>query len=375
MKGSKLEAVPAGWCPFSYKVRITRAHFRGSIGVVEDAKRILVAGDPGLSARLFEWSEQEHPPAEYDRVVAWLAGRQHGVVARWQMLGLGMSEQMVKTRVGHGGLHRLHLGVYAYGHRAITVESRWMAAVLAFGPKAVLSHRSAGQLWGLVPRSSIAPEVTRPGRARRPHLVAHQGVLLRDEMVRVQGIPVTSVPRTMFDLAATRSEREVERAWNEMEVRGFRDRLSVPHLLERYPGRKGSLVLARLAERRETPVGITRNDLEEAFLGLIDRFGLPRPRINAYLAVRDRFYEIDCLWEDRRVAIELDGGGAHRTTKAFHDDRERDRILTAEGFTTARITWDHIHDTPDQVASDLHRILTPYPSPNGSGALRPLPAR
>ncbi len=161
--------------------------------------------------------------------------------------------------------------------------------------------------------------------------------------MRVRGIPVTSVPRTMFDLAATRSEREVERAWNEMEVRGFRDRLSVPHLLERYPGRKGSLVLARLAERKELPVGITRNDLEEAFLALIDRFGLPRPRMNAHLAVRDRFYEIDCLWEDRRVAIELDGGAAHKTTKAFHDDRERDRILTAEGFTTARVTWDHIH--------------------------------
>jgi very-short-patch-repair endonuclease len=75
------------------------------------------------------------------------------------------------------------------------------------------------------------------------------------------------------------------------------------------------------------------------------------------------------------VAIELDGGGAHRTTKAFHDDRERDRILTAEGFTTARITWDHIHDTPQEVAADLRRILTPYPSPNGSGALRPLPSR
>jgi hypothetical protein len=356
-------------------VRTTRAHFPGSIGVMEDVRRILVAGDPELSARLLEWSGREHWPAEYDRVVAWVAGRQHGVVARWQMVELGMTEQMVKTRLRRGSLHRLHQGVFASGHRAITVESRWMAAVLAFGPDAVLSHRSAGQLWGLVPRSSIAPEVTRPGRASRPRLVAHQGVLLGDEVVRVRGIPVTSVPRTMFDLAATRSEREVERAWNEMEVRGFRDRLSVPQLLERHPGRKGSLVLVRLAERKELPVGITRNDLEEAFLALIDRFGLPRPRMNAHLAVRDRFYEIDCLWEDRRVAIELDGGAAHKTTKAFHDDRERDRILTAERFTTARITWDHIHDTPQEVASDLRRILTPYPSPNGSRALRPLPSR
>src|ERR1700748_1157530 len=108
-----------------------------------------------------------------------------------------------------------------------------------------------------------------------------------------------------------------------MEVRVLRGRLSVPHLLERYPRRKGSLVLARLVERKERHVGITRNDLEEAFLGLVDRFGLPRPRMNAYLAVRDRFYEIDCLWEDRRVAIELDGGGGHRTTQGFPHQRER----------------------------------------------------
>jgi Protein of unknown function (DUF559) len=315
---------------------------------MEDAKRIRALQAPQIAGQI-------------DRAMARLATRQHGMVARWQLLRLGMTPHMVKGRIRHGALHVLHRGVYAVGHRDMTQERRWMAAVLAFGPDAVLSHRSAGQLWGLVPRSSIAPEVTRPGRVSRPHLVAHQGALLGDEVVRVRGIPVTSVPRTMFDLAATRSEREVERAWNEMEVRGFRDRLSVPHLLERYPGRKGSLVLARLAEREEAPVGITRNDLEEAFLGLVDRYELPRPRMNAYLAVRDRFYEIDCLWEDRRVAIELDGGGAHRTKKAFHDDRERDRILTAERFTTARITWDHIHETPDQVASDLQRILALVP--------------
>jgi Protein of unknown function (DUF559) len=329
---------------------------------MEDAKRIRALQAPQNAEQI-------------DQAMARLATLQHGVVARWQLLDLGMTAHMVKGRIRHGALHVVHRGIYAVGHRDMTQERRWMAATLAFGPHAALSHRSAGQLWGIVPRSSIAPEVTRPGRVKRPHLVAHQGTLLRSEVVQVLGIPVTSVPRTMFDLAATRSEREVERAWNEMEVRGLRDRLSVPHLLERYPGRKGSLVLARLAERKERHVGITRNDLEEAFLGLIDRFDLPRPRMNAYLSVRDRFYEIDCLWEDRRVAIELDGGGAHGTKKAFHDDRERDRILTAEAFTTARITWDHIQDTPDQVASDLRRILTPYPSPNGPGALRPLPSR
>jgi hypothetical protein len=177
----------------------------------------------------------------------------------------------------------------------------------------------------------------------------------------------------MFDLAGLLEEREVERAWNEMEVREYRGSLSVPDLIERYPGRPGTLLLARLADRK--PVGVTRNELEEAFLDLIDRFGLPRPRMNAHLAVRDRFYEVDCLWEDRKVAIELDGGGAHGTKRAFEKDRERDRILTAEGWTTARITWHQITETPSEVAADLHLILTPYPSSNGPGSLRPLSPR
>jgi hypothetical protein len=309
-----------------------------------------------------------------EKQIAALAGSQHGVVARWQLIRLGMSAKMIRGRVDRGGLHVLHRGVYAVGHRSMTNDGRWMAAVLAFGPEAVLSHRSAGQLWGLVPKTGIWPEVTRPRHARgRPHLTIHQAPLRPDEVGTMWRIPVTSVARTMFDLAGMLTEREVERAWNEMEVREYRTRLCVPDLITRYPGRPGTALLGRLAEG--DAVGITRNELEEAFLALVDRYGLPRPRMNAHLAVRDRFYEVDCLWEDRKVAIELDGGGAHGTKKAFQDDRERDRILTAERWTTARITWRQIHDKPDQIASDLRLILTPYPSPYGSGALRPLPAR
>jgi Protein of unknown function (DUF559) len=343
------------------------------MGGVEDAPHIRGATRPQCRTH----SEgRRRSGAELDQNAARLAGRQHGVVARWQLLDLGFSPDMVKRRVSRGGLHRIHHGVYAVGHRAITVEGRWMAAVLAFGTDAVLSHRSAAHLWGLVPRARIQPEVTRPGSSRgRPHLVVHQSPLPGDEIVRVRGIPVTSVPRTMFDLAGTLEEREVERAWNEMEVREYTDRLSVPHLLERYPGRNGSLLLARLADRKSLPVGITRNDLEEGFLALVDRFGLPRPRMNVHIPLRGRFYEVDCLWEDLRVAIELDGGGAHGTKRAFEKDRERDRILTAEGYATVRLTWDQIAENPSEVADDLRQILTPYPSPNGPGALRPLPPR
>jgi very-short-patch-repair endonuclease len=179
----------------------------------------------------------------------------------------------------------------------------------------------------------------------------------------------------MLDLAATRPEREVERAWDQMEFREHRHRVSVTDLLERHPGHPGSLLLTHLANRKTLPVGITRNDFEEAFLALIDSHGLPRPRMNAHIALRGRFYEIDCFWEAQRVAIELDGGPAHKTAKAFEDDRERDRILTAEGFTANRITWHQLHDKAEEVADDLRKILTPYPLSDGSGALRPLPSR
>jgi hypothetical protein len=245
------------------------------MGAMSDARRLLGAQHPKLHTEVL------------DRRVAALAGRQHGVVGRWQLHRLGLSDQMIKTRIAHGGLSRLHRGVYAVGHRATTVESRWMAAVLANGPEAVLSHRSAGQFWGLYPRSGIEPEVTCPGSKKTKRgIVTHRGSLPGDEVVRARGIRVTSVPRTMFDLAGKLEEREVERAWNEMEVRGYTDALSVPHLLRRYPGRKGSPLLSRLTNRETLPVGITRNDFEEAFLGLIDRHGLPRPRMNAHLALR-----------------------------------------------------------------------------------------
>lgn len=219
-----------------------------------------------------------------------------------------MSAKMVDGRIQRGALHPVHRGVYAAGHRSLTRKGRWMAAALAFGPEAVLSHRSAGQLWGIYPRREIAPEVTRRRHAEgRPGLTIHRGSLMADEVGTRWRIPVTSVARTMFDLAGMLDEREVERAWNEMEVREYRTRLSVPDVIERYPGRPGTVLLARLAAGES--VGITRNELEEAFLALIDRYELPRPRMNAHLAVRDRFYEIDCLWEDRKVAIELDGEG------------------------------------------------------------------
>ena len=250
-----------------------------------------------------------------------------------------------------------------------------MAAVLAFGPDAVLSHRSAGQLWGLVPRSAIRPEVTRPGFVRgRPGIVVHRSAIPGDERTVVDGIPVTTVPRAMLDLAALLSERQLEQAWNEMEVRRLTDRLSVPDLLERHPGRRGAANLSALIASK-APGGVTRNDLEEGFVALVDAHHLPRPRLNAPLWLRGRFYEIDCLWERQRLALELDGRDVHRTDQAFEADRQRDRVLMAEGWRTGRVTWRQLHDEPAAIAADLRAALGALPLDHGSGAVRALSER
>lgn len=232
-----------------------------------------------------------------------------------------------------------------------------MAAVLACGTGAQLSHRSAARLWGVMPPATEWIDVTRPDRrVRRDGIVSHRGLIMDDEREVVDGIPVTSVFRTVFDLAAVLKLRELERAWHEAEVRGLRDRVSLPVLLERYPGRRGSRNLRALLEAAE-PVGFTRNDFEEAFVALVDSHGLRRARMNGTLALRGRFFEIDALWAEERVAVELDSRSVHSTSRNFESDKQRDRILLAEGWRTVRVTWRQLQDEPAEVVADLRTAL------------------
>ncbi|MGN6276856.1 MAG: endonuclease domain-containing protein [Solirubrobacterales bacterium] len=149
-------------------------------------------------------------------------------------------------------------------------------------------------------------------------------------------------------------------------MRGLTAKVSLPALLERYPGRRGTRNLRALLEA-ERPEGVTRNAFEEAFLMLIDVHGLPRPRMNADLAVRGRFFEIDALWEHERVALELDSRGVHGTPKKFESDRQRDRILVAEGWRTMRVTWRQLQEEADEVVADLKMALGQgrHPHPPG----------
>lgn len=289
-----------------------------------------------------------------------LAERQHGVVTRAQLRDLGIADRTIGHRVARGQLRRLYRGVYAVGHRALKRNGYLLAAVLACGRGAALSHRSAGHLWGLLPGPPSLPEVTRPGHHRkRDGIVIHRSVLQEDEVAVVDGIPVTSPFRTIFDLAGTLStRRQLERAMNEAEVRQLRDRVSLPMLLERYPRRRGSPWVRALLAPKE-PGGITRNDFEELFVAFIDEHKLPRPQLNTTLALRGRFFEPDCMWRAQRLVVELDGRAVHGTDRAFEDDRQRDRILLAEGWRWARVTWRQLRDEPAAVADDLRAALYP----------------
>ncbi|MFL5897728.1 MAG: type IV toxin-antitoxin system AbiEi family antitoxin domain-containing protein [Solirubrobacterales bacterium] len=292
-----------------------------------------------------------------DRKVEELARRQHGVVGRRQLLVLGMGRRAIVGRLQRGQLHELHRGVYVFGVRRISTKGRWMAAVLACGEGAVLSHRSAARSWKLLPPKSESIDVTCPSaQVRRDGIVGHRSIVAKDECLIEDGIPVTSPFRTIFDLAAVAPMRVLERAFHEAEAREVTDRVSLPMLLERYPGRRGTRNLWALLASGE-PVMITRNDFEEAFLALVDAHVPPRPRMNADLAIRGRLFEIDALWEEQRVAVELDGRGVHGTRKRFESDRQRDRILVAEGFRTMRITWRQLQEEPEQIASDLKLTL------------------
>jgi very-short-patch-repair endonuclease len=303
-----------------------------------------------------------------DWLLAELGRRQHGVVGRTQLLKAGAGRRMIDVRLARGALHSLQRGVYSVGHRSLSVRGRWMAAVLASGSGAVLSHRSAGALWGLQPRTSAEIEVTRSTTFRgRPGVRAHRSSLPADEITVVDAIPVTTVPRTLLDLAAIVSKRQLEQALNEAEIRRLTDALSVPDLLERYPRRPGSAALRELLGDEAALLGITRNDFEEAFVALVDAHRLPRPRFNADVVVRGRHFNVDCLWRERHLIVELDGREVHGTARAFETDRERDRLLLADGWRVMRLTWRQIRDAPAEIVADLRVLLEDAPVAGGIG--------
>jgi Protein of unknown function (DUF559) len=239
-------------------------------------------------------------------------------------------------------LHPVFRGVYAVGHRRLGREARALAGVLACGPRAVLSHRSAASWWGLLKGAAARPDVTVPhGRHRIAGVTLHQARSLdARDTTTYEGMPITSVARTLLDLAATVRHHRLERALAQAEVRQLFDHRAIQSILARRNGHRGRAALARATAGEPR---LTRSELESRFLALVHVAGLPEPEANSSLDAPDHpGLEPDCYWPTHRLMVETDGWETHGTKAAFKSDRRRDAALTAIGYRVMRFTYDDV---------------------------------
>src|SRR3712207_3661029 len=286
-----------------------------------------------------------------DALLAAVALEQHGVVSTAQLRGLGVARGGIQHRVRRGRLHPVHRGVYAVGHPRIPARGRLWAAVLA--TDGVLSHRAAAALWDIAPFPLGAIDVTtRRHRKGPPGVRVHQSPTL--ESTTYDGLPVTTVGRTLLDLADVLDAHRLERACHRAEHLRLLDLATIPDL----PGRSTAKLRRALATLEHASPDVTRSAFEERFLAFLNASDLPRPRTNTRIA----HHEVDFLWPDARLIVETDGAATHLTARAFQRDRERDFDLTARGYRVVRITWRQLTLQPDTVARRLRSLLA-RPSP------------
>jgi very-short-patch-repair endonuclease len=267
---------------------------------------------------------------------AWkLAARQHGPVARRQLLALGVHPQAIKHRLKTGRLHPTrYRGIYAVGRPALTREGEWMAAVLACGEEAALSHDSAGTLLEVrydAP-GPIHVSVPKASAPRRPGIVVHRRSDLGQCITRCHDIPVTDPTCTLVDLAVTLHPRALEAAVNEADKADLIDPETLRSAIERYRGQPGVARLRRLLDRQA--FRLTDSELERRFLPIARRAGLPPPRTQEWL----HGFRVDFHWPELRLVVETDGLRYHRTAAQQARDRLRDQRLTAAGLTVLRFT-------------------------------------
>lgn len=254
-----------------------------------------------------------------------------------QLAALGVTKDVVGRWVVSERLYRLHRGVYAVGHQALTRNARFLAAVYACGPGALLSHRCAGAVEGLIASSPTLVDVTTPrGRKPRAGIALHcSRSIHEDDRTILDGIPVTSIARTLVDLADVLSEQRLAKALHRAEVLRVFDLTKVEEALARVPGRKGRHRLRRVLAAYQPEPHFLRSKAERKLKQLCERHHLPQPQFNVNLAG----YELDVYWPEARLALEFDGAETHLTRHAFHEDRRRDRALATEGIQVARVTW------------------------------------
>jgi very-short-patch-repair endonuclease len=291
-----------------------------------------------------------------DRAAAAVAEQQHGVITLRQLAECGLGPGAVQRRVAARRLQRLWRGVYAFGHSELRLDGRLLGAVLACGSGARLSIRSAAGRWGVLRTARARIDVTvatRGGRPRRPGIDLHCVRSLDDaDVTTLDGIPITTVPRTLVDLCGVVPDRHIETAFEQAHILRLVAPGAIEAALERAAGRKTAPLRKLLAAESWTPT-LTRSELEEAFLELCRRGGLPAPEVNVHL----HGYEVDFLWRKQRRVVELDGYAFHSGRRAFGRDRRKDIDLELAGFPVTRFTHDQVIHDPDDTLMRTRRLV------------------
>jgi very-short-patch-repair endonuclease len=293
-----------------------------------------------------------------DRAIAELAERQHGVVCVADLRELGVGSAAIQHRIRRRLLHPVHRGVYAVGHPVLTTEGRWHAAVLAAGPGAVLSHRAGAEHRRIVDRrGGMTIDVTVNGRpGKRPGIRIHEAAGLTEaDWTYLDGIPVTTVARTLIDLAAS-EQWSLESAMGAAERRGVLDLAALDAALARARGRRGVARVRALRAQFRLTTEFVRSELERRLLSLCRRRDLPTPRANLWISVPGDGFEVDFCWPEERLIVETDSAW-HDDTLARKRDERRDRLLTAAGWHVLRLRWHDIVGSPAQTADRIRSLL------------------
>lgn len=296
------------------------------------------------------------PRVDTEQAIMTLAAQQHGIVTRTQLLRAGVAPDAIDRRVRAKRLRALHRGVYGAGPLRAAHE-REMAAVLACGGGALVSHRSAARLWGLLADGGdTAPVdviVAKGDQGRRPGIRFHRIRTLRaDEAAEYDGIAITTPARTLHDLASAATRRELERALAQAFDRDLTDRGAILSLLDRHVRHRGAARLRGLVAGDAQPA-LTRSEAEERFLELVRKARLPAARSNA----RVGGYEVDFYWREQRFIVEIDGFAFHSSAARFESDRRRDAVLAAAGVRVIRVTWRQLATEPEAVLARVAQAL------------------
>jgi very-short-patch-repair endonuclease len=291
------------------------------------------------------------PGRTLEEKIARLAGGSHGVITRTQLLNAGVTARQVKRRLRTGYLLREHRGVYRVGHRAPTAEATYLAAVFAAGEGAVLSGLAAAYLHGLVKGSPPTAEVTAPTQRRIEGVKVHRCRSLNaHDWARFRGIPVTTVPRTLVDIAAALSLAALARACHEAGVRYRTTPAAVEAVLARRPTSPGARKLRRVIHG---DVHVTLSRLEARFLELLRADALDLPITNRPAGGR----RVDCRWPEHRLTVELDGYRFHNSRYSWEQDRQREREARARGDEFRRYTYADVMEHPRPMLDELHSLL------------------